>query len=93
MNFLNKIIDELLVQSSDLSRFNIVLPGKRPVVFIKDILKKTKKIIRGYFRNFLLLRSSLGIFLAIKKSKVFPYGYLLIMFIGSYFQQRILVSF
>ncbi|AFR36284.1 PD-(D/E)XK nuclease family protein [Riemerella anatipestifer] len=43
MNFLNKIIDELLVQSSDLSRFNIVLPGKRPVVFIKDILKKQKK--------------------------------------------------
>ncbi|MDY3528774.1 PD-(D/E)XK nuclease family protein [Riemerella anatipestifer] len=43
MNFLNKIIDELLEQSSDLSRFNIVLPGKRPVVFIKDILKKQKK--------------------------------------------------
>ncbi len=42
MNFLNKIIDELLVQSSDLSRFNIVLPGKRPVVFIKDILKNKK---------------------------------------------------
>ncbi|AZZ57888.1 PD-(D/E)XK nuclease family protein [Riemerella anatipestifer] len=43
MNFLNKIVDELLEQSSDLSRFNIVLPGKRPVVFIKDILKNQKK--------------------------------------------------
>ncbi|MEJ8597113.1 PD-(D/E)XK nuclease family protein [Riemerella anatipestifer] len=43
MNFLNKIINELLEQSSDLSRFNIVLPGKRPVVFIKDILKNQKK--------------------------------------------------
>ena len=38
MQFLNKIFTELLIQNPDLSGFNIVLPGKRPVVFIKRIL-------------------------------------------------------
>lgn len=37
-SFLNRIISELLSQSDDLSQFSIVLPGKRPVVFIKRIL-------------------------------------------------------
>ncbi len=40
MKFLNKIIDELLTQNSDLSEFNIVLPGKRPIVFIRQILEE-----------------------------------------------------
>ncbi|MCI3936348.1 PD-(D/E)XK nuclease family protein [Chryseobacterium aahli] len=40
MKFLNKIIDELLVQNTDLSQFNIVLPGKRPIVFIRQILEE-----------------------------------------------------
>lgn len=40
MKFLNKIIDELLLQNSDLSHFNIVLPGKRPIVFIRQILEE-----------------------------------------------------
>ncbi|GEN74413.1 PD-(D/E)XK nuclease family protein [Chryseobacterium hagamense] len=39
MKFLNKVIDELLQQNADLSEFNIVLPGKRPVVFIRRILE------------------------------------------------------
>lgn len=39
MKFLNKIIHELLSQNSDLSEFNIVLPGKRPIVFIRQILE------------------------------------------------------
>ncbi|UZT98159.1 PD-(D/E)XK nuclease family protein [Chryseobacterium fluminis] len=39
MKFLNKIIHELLTQNSDLSEFNIVLPGKRPIVFIRQILE------------------------------------------------------
>ncbi|MDQ1162289.1 hypothetical protein QE422_002657 [Chryseobacterium sp. SORGH_AS 447] len=39
MKFLNKVIHELLEQNSDLSEFNIVLPGKRPVVFIRRILE------------------------------------------------------
>ncbi|WP_312089560.1 PD-(D/E)XK nuclease family protein [Chryseobacterium sp.] len=39
MKFLNKIIDELLSQNKDLSQFNIVLPGKRPIVFIRQILE------------------------------------------------------
>lgn len=39
MKFLNKIIDELLSQNKDLSHFNIVIPGKRPIVFIKKILE------------------------------------------------------
>ncbi|UFH32411.1 PD-(D/E)XK nuclease family protein [Chryseobacterium sp. C-71] len=40
MKFLNKIIDELLAQNTDLSQFNIVLPGKRPIVFIRQILEE-----------------------------------------------------
>ncbi|WP_294301479.1 PD-(D/E)XK nuclease family protein [uncultured Chryseobacterium sp.] len=39
MKFLNKVIHELLDQNSDLSEFNIVLPGKRPIVFIRRILE------------------------------------------------------
>ena len=38
MRFLDKIFTELLKQNPDLSGFNIVLPGKRPIVFIKRIL-------------------------------------------------------
>lgn len=50
MKFLNKIITELLSQNLDLSQFNIVLPGKRPVVFIKKILKE--KQYSGFLPNF-----------------------------------------
>ena len=50
MKFLNKIITELLSQTSDLSKFNIVIPGKRPIVFIKKILKE--KGYSGFLPNF-----------------------------------------
>ncbi|MDQ0475785.1 PD-(D/E)XK nuclease family protein [Chryseobacterium sp. MDT2-18] len=50
MKFLNKIITELLTQNVDLSAFNIILPGKRPVVFIKKILKE--KHYSGMLPNF-----------------------------------------
>jgi hypothetical protein len=40
LKFLNKIIHELLAQNPDLSEFNVVLPGKRPVVFIRRILEE-----------------------------------------------------
>jgi len=40
LKFLNKIINELLAQNTDLSQFNIVLPGKRPIVFIRQILEE-----------------------------------------------------
>jgi len=42
LKFLNKIITELLSQESDLSQFSIVLPGKRPIVFIRQILEEKK---------------------------------------------------
>lgn len=38
--FLHKVILELLEKSSDLSGFSLVIPGKRPIVFIKEILKE-----------------------------------------------------
>ncbi|MBW8522821.1 PD-(D/E)XK nuclease family protein [Chryseobacterium chendengshani] len=50
MKFLNKIIDELLLQNSDLSQFNIVLPGKRPIVFIRQILEENN--YSGFLPNF-----------------------------------------
>ncbi|MBP7174187.1 MAG: PD-(D/E)XK nuclease family protein [Cloacibacterium sp.] len=40
MQFLHKIVTELLSKYHDLSVLKIVLPGKRPVVFIKEILKE-----------------------------------------------------
>lgn len=50
MKFLNKVVNELLAQNPDLSEFNIILPGKRPVVFIREILKK--KEYSGFLPNF-----------------------------------------
>lgn len=50
MKFLNKIISQLLEQNTDLSAFNIVLPGKRPIVFIKKILRE--KEYSGFLPNF-----------------------------------------
>ena len=50
MKFLNQIISELLNQTKDLSEYNLVLPGKRPVVFIKQILKE--KQYSGVLPNF-----------------------------------------
>lgn len=51
MKFLNKIISELLEQNQDLSGFNIVLPGKRPIVFIKKILQERQ--YSGFLPHFL----------------------------------------
>lgn len=42
MTFLNNIISELLKSDNDLSKTALVLPGKRPVVFIKRILAEKK---------------------------------------------------
>nr|WP_314490496.1 PD-(D/E)XK nuclease family protein [uncultured Chryseobacterium sp.] len=50
MKFLNKIIDRLLEQNADLSHFNIVLPGKRPIVFIRQILEEHQ--YSGFLPNF-----------------------------------------
>ncbi|MBW8362197.1 MAG: PD-(D/E)XK nuclease family protein [Kaistella sp.] len=50
MKFLNKIITELLSQNGDLSDFSIVLPGKRPIVFIKKILRE--KQYSGFLPEF-----------------------------------------
>lgn len=50
MKFLNKIIHELLAQNPDLSDFNIVLPGKRPIVFIRQILEENN--YSGFLPNF-----------------------------------------
>ncbi|MFC3157446.1 PD-(D/E)XK nuclease superfamily protein [Chryseobacterium arachidis] len=50
MKFLNKIVHELLDQNPDLSAFNIVLPGKRPIVFIRQILEENN--YSGFLPNF-----------------------------------------
>jgi len=50
LKFLNKIIHELLAQNPDLSAFNIILPGKRPIVFIRRILEENN--YSGFLPNF-----------------------------------------
>lgn len=42
MKFLENTFTELMNQGPDLSGFNIVLPGKRPIVFIRRILEEKK---------------------------------------------------
>ena len=42
MKFLHKMLKDLLGKHSDLSQVNIILPGKRPVIFIKEILKENQ---------------------------------------------------
>lgn len=42
MKFLHKMMKDLLGKHSDLSQVNIILPGKRPVIFIKEILKENQ---------------------------------------------------
>lgn len=40
MKFLSKIIHQLLEEKQDLRTYHLVLPGKRPSVFIKEILRE-----------------------------------------------------
>lgn len=58
MQFLQKIVTDLLSKHSDLSQLNIVLPGKRPVVFIKKILKE--KQYSGMLPNFLTIEDMIN---------------------------------
>lgn len=53
MQFLQNIISELLENHQDLSALDIVLPGKRPMVFIKRILKE--KHYEGLLPNFVTI--------------------------------------
>ncbi len=53
MQFLQKIISELLENHQDISGLDIVLPGKRPMVFIKRILKE--KQYEGLLPNFVTI--------------------------------------
>ena len=57
MKFLNKIINDLLDKSDDLSKFTLVLPGKRPVVFIKRIL--AEKNYNGFLPQFFTIEELL----------------------------------
>lgn len=50
-SFLHKIISQLLEEKKDLSELNLILPGKRPLVFIKEILLKEN--YSGFSPNFL----------------------------------------
>jgi len=53
MQFLQKIISELLENHKDISTLDIVLPGKRPMVFIKRILQE--KQYQGFLPNFVTI--------------------------------------
>ena len=53
MQFLQRIISELLENHKDLSALDIVLPGKRPMVFIKRILQE--KQYQGLLPNFVTI--------------------------------------
>jgi len=53
MQFLQRIITELLENHKDLSALDVVLPGKRPMVFIKRILQE--KQYEGLLPNFVTI--------------------------------------
>ena len=50
MKFLEKVVDDLLVSTKDLSNYIVVIPGKRPLVFIKKIL--SEKGYTGFLPDF-----------------------------------------
>ncbi|MBN9313178.1 MAG: PD-(D/E)XK nuclease family protein [Chryseobacterium sp.] len=50
MKFIERVISQLLKENEDLSQFSIVLPGKRPVVFIRRILEE--KQYSGFLPDF-----------------------------------------
>lgn len=50
MKFLEKIITDLLDRYADLGTLDVVLPGKRPIIFIKKILQQ--KNYSGFLPNF-----------------------------------------
>jgi ATP-dependent helicase/nuclease subunit B len=49
-NFIEKVIEELLEKNNDLSKFNIIIPGRRPIVFFKRYL--IKKGYNGFLPAF-----------------------------------------
>lgn len=53
MKFLQKILTELLAQKNDLSDLTLILPGKRPVIFIKRILEQNQ--YSGMLPNFITI--------------------------------------
>lgn len=53
MVFLEKILDHLLFDSQDLSEYALVLPGKRPIVFIKRIIEN--KGYEGFLPEFITI--------------------------------------
>lgn len=58
MEFLNRIVTTLLDEHADLSRYALVLPGKRPVVFIKKILQE--KRYSGLLPDFYTIEELIG---------------------------------
>lgn len=58
MKFLNRIISALQEENKDLSHFALVLPGKRPVVFIKKILQEKK--YSGMLPDFYTIEELIG---------------------------------
>lgn len=57
MNFLHRALTEILSQHSDLSNVTLVLPGKRPVVFLRRILQE--KGYSGFLPNFVTIEEIL----------------------------------
>lgn len=57
MKFLKKIIEDLLDKTDDLSNYSLVLPGKRPIVFIKKIL--ADKHYEGFLPQFITIEELL----------------------------------
>ena len=53
MKFLNKVLDYILSQTTDLSQYTFVIPGKRPIVFIKQIL--ASKYYEGFLPDFITI--------------------------------------
>jgi len=60
----------LLDKSKDLSDFLLVIPGKRPVVFIKEILKE--KNYNGILPEFFTIESNLYSTLSRRRFGEFP---------------------
>ena len=58
MKFLNKVLEDVLDTTNDLSNYTFVIPGKRPVVFIKKILVEKK--YNGFLPDFFTIEEIIG---------------------------------
>ena len=91
MKFLDKVIGDLLSKTADLSDYTMVIPGKRPMIFIKDRLKK-KYQYSSFLPDFFTAGRLLLKYPVKFRYRIYPLYFLLMRNILSIFRVRVLIT-